>query len=194
MVFGLSTIMDLGSLQQVTISNTPLNDTDIQKLKDKQIDVINETVYPAVQKMYFIEEKVEISVGKTYWQAPVCYPSGSVLEGAVWTSSDETVAVVDQTGAVTAKKDGNVEIKVTIADGELEAVYQMKIAGGVKGDINGDGNVILVDLMQCLNHVGRKELLEVEALEAADINEDGIVNLVDLMRLLNYVGRKSETL
>ena len=144
--------------------------------------------------MYFIEEKVEISLGKSYWQAPVCYPSGSVLEGAVWTSSDETVAVVDQTGAVTAKKDGNVEIKVTIADGELEAVYQMKIAGGVKGDINGDGNVNLVDLMQCLNHVGRKELLEGEALEAADINEDGIVNLVELMRLLNYVRRKSETL
>lgn len=48
--------------------------------------------------------------------------------------------------------------------------------------------------MQCLNHVGRKELLEGEALEAADINEDDVVNLVDLMRLLNYVGRKSETL
>lgn len=178
MIFGLSTIMDLGSLQQITISNTPLSDTDIQKLDEKNIEVINETVYPAVQRLYFIEEQAEISVGETYWQDPVCYPSGSVLEDAVWTSSDETVAVVDQSGVVTAQKDGSVEIKVTTADGGLEAVYQMNIAGGAKGDINGDGNINLVDLMQCLNHVGGKEFLEGETLEAADINEDGTVNLV----------------
>ena len=64
----------------------------------------------------------------------------------------------------------------------------------LKGDINGDGYINLVDLMKCLNHVGRKELLETEPLKAADINGDGIVNLVDLMRLLNYVGRKSSVL
>ena len=194
MIFGLSTIMDLGSLQQITISNTPLSDTDIQKLEEKNIEVINETVYPAVQRLYFIEEQAEISVGETYWQAPVCYPSGSVLEDAVWTSSDETVAVVDQSGVVTAEKAGSVEIKVTTADSELEAVYQMDISGGAKGDINGDGKINLVDLMQCLNHVGGKEFIEGEALEAADINEDGTVNLVDLMRLLNYVGGKSSVL
>ena len=62
------------------------------------------------------------------------------------------------------------------------------------GDINQDGQINLVDLMQCLNHVGRKELLEGQALKAADINGDGSVNLVDLMRLLNYVGRKTPTL
>ena len=194
MIFGLSIITDLESLQKITISYTPLSDTDIQKLDEKNIEVINETVYPAVQRLYFIEEQAEISVGETYWQAPVCYPSGSVLEDAVWTSSDETVAVVDQSGVVTAQKGGSVEIKVTTADGELEAVYQMNIAGGAKGDINGDGNINLVDLMQCLNHVGGKEFLEGETLEAADINEDGTVNLVDLMRLLNYVGGKSSIL
>lgn len=48
--------------------------------------------------------------------------------------------------------------------------------------------------MLCLNHVGRKELLEGKALAAADINNDNTVNLVDLMRLLNYVGRKSDSL
>ena len=42
--------------------------------------------------------------------------------------------------------------------------------------------------------MGRKELLEGEALKATDINGDGTVNLVDLMRLLNYVGRKTSAL
>ncbi len=80
-----------------------------------------------------------------------------------------------------------------------DCAWQIDISGfeftsDEPGDINADGNINLVDLMQCLNHVGRKELLEGEALKAADINEDGSVNLVDLMRLLNYVGRKSSTL
>ena len=194
MIFGLSVLTDLEGLQEINVSNTPLNNADIQALKEKEIAVINETILPAVQNMYFINDNVEIDQEGNYWQDPVCYPSGSVLENAVWTSSDEEIATVDSSGIVTAQKAGSVEIKVTTADGELTAAYQIHIEGGITGDINSDGNINLVDLMQCLNHVGRKELLEGQALKAADINEDGSVNLVDLMRLLNYVGRKSSTL
>lgn len=63
-----------------------------------------------------------------------------------------------------------------------------------KGDVNGDSNINLVDLMLCLNHVGGKELLEERGFAAADLNVDGNVDLVDLMRLLNYVGGKSDLL
>ena len=84
------------------------------------------------------------------------------------------------------KKDMNLDNNRTV-----KIVYDIDGGHIERGDINADGNVNLVDLMQCLNHVGGKEFLEGEALEAADINEDGIVNLVDLMRLLNYVGGKS---
>ena len=83
--------------------------------------------------------------------------------------------------------------------GASDADYVYNPNGGseeavTKGDINSDSNINLVDLMLCLNHVGRKELLEGKALAAADINNDNTVNLVDLMRLLNYVGRKSDSL
>ena len=69
-----------------------------------------------------------------------------------------------------------------------------KTSSVTKGDISGDGQINLVDLMQCLNHVGRKEILSGEVLQAADIDQNGNVNLVDLMRLLNYVGRKAPSL
>lgn len=59
------------------------------------------------------------------------------------------------------------------------------------GDINGDGNVNLVDLMMCLNHVSGEETLADDAFLAADINEDGNVNLTDLMRLLNFLSGES---
>lgn len=194
MIFGLSVLTDLEGLQEINVSNTPLNNADIQTLKEKGIAVINETILPAVQNMYFINNNVEIDQEGNYWQDPVCYPSGSILENAVWTSSDEKIATVDPSGIVTAQRAGSVEIRVITADGELTAAYQIHIEGGTTGDINADGQINLVDLMKCLNHVGRKELLEGEALKAADINGDGTVNLVDLMRLLNYVGRKTSAL
>lgn len=59
------------------------------------------------------------------------------------------------------------------------------------GDINGDGNVNLVDLMMCLNHVSGEETLTDSAFIAADINGDGEVNLTDLMRLLNFLSGES---
>ena len=62
------------------------------------------------------------------------------------------------------------------------------------GDINVDGDINLLDLMLCLNHVSKKKLLEGDAFSAADIDGNGAVNLSDLMRILNYVSKKSSSL
>ena len=53
MIFGLSVLTDLDGLQEVNVSNTPLNNADTQTLKEKGIAVINETILPAVQKYVF---------------------------------------------------------------------------------------------------------------------------------------------
>ena len=79
--------------------------------------------------------------------------------------------------------DGNLQC-FTISTKEVE----IKVTAG---DINGDGNVNLVDLMMCLNHVSGEETLTDSAFIAADINGDGEVNLTDLMRLLNFLSGES---
>lgn len=62
------------------------------------------------------------------------------------------------------------------------------------GDIDGDGEVTLLDLMACLNHVAKKKELTGDALRAADIDGKDGVKLADLMRILNYVSKKSDKL
>ncbi len=62
------------------------------------------------------------------------------------------------------------------------------------GDINNDGTVNLLDLMSCLNHVSKKNILTGGAFMAADIDGNDVVNLLDLMRILNYVSKKSAEL
>ena len=73
-------------------------------------------------------------------------------------------------------------------------VYQAETEKIISGDINLDGDINIVDLMMCLNHVGRKHSLIETAYKASDVNSDGYVNLTDLMRLLNYTGRRSDIL
>ena len=64
----------------------------------------------------------------------------------------------------------------------------------ITGDLDGDGNINIMDMMQSLNYVSKKGQLTDEQFAAADINGDGRVNLTDLMLLLNYISKKSSTL
>ena len=86
-------------------------------------------------------------------------------------------------------ENGMVSIKITKLSAFAVALQTVKI-----GDIDGNGEVNLVDLMMCLNHVSKKKMLEGDALAAADIDGKEGVTLVDLMRILNYVSKKSTVL
>ena len=61
------------------------------------------------------------------------------------------------------------------------------------GDINGDGQINIFDLTQCMNHIIKKAELTGNSLQAADVNEDGQVNIFDLTRIMNHIIKKSET-
>lgn len=98
------------------------------------------------------------------------------------------------TGTATQMLNGGAEGR-SITSQEFSFVVSSKTQDDVTlGDVNEDGQVNLVDLMQSLNHVGGKTFLTGNALLAADIDQNGDVDLVDLMRLLNYVGGKTEIL
>ncbi len=64
-------------------------------------------------------------------------------------------------------------------------------SSNMRGDINEDGAVDILDLMMCLNHVAGKTKLEGNAFVAANVNEDDVVNLYDLMKILNYIAKGS---
>lgn len=60
----------------------------------------------------------EVKAGETVTLEPK-HAEGTVLKGLVWTSSDETVATVNQSGVVKALKDGTVTITLSNATGVL---------------------------------------------------------------------------
>ncbi|MCI9615868.1 MAG: hypothetical protein HFG93_12065 [Dorea sp.] len=63
----------------------------------------------------------------------------------------------------------------------------------VLGDISGDGDIAMADLMMCLHHVSGRKFLSGTQFSAADIDGDGKIAMADLMKLLHYVsGRNKE--
>ena len=63
----------------------------------------------------------------------------------------------------------------------------------ILGDINGDGQINIFDLTQCMNHIIKKAELTGNSLQAADVSGDGQVNIFDLTRIMNFIIKKSES-
>lgn len=57
----------------------------------------------------------------------------------------------------------------------------------IRGDVNGDGEINIVDYIKLLKHVLNSKKLTNEYLKAADINKDGMADIVDLIRVQKHV-------
>jgi hypothetical protein len=83
---------------------------------------------------------------------------------------------------------GDYDIKFWFEDddeiGEPQIVIPVTIGGscGLNGDVNGDNNVNVVDVVVIVNHV-----LENTTDPCADLSGDGLINVVDIVQLVNII-------
>lgn len=74
-------------------------------------------VVQPVTSIYLNKSKVSMTAGETEQLTASIYPWDATDKAVTWSSSDETVATVDNSGKVTALKKGSVVITVTANDG-----------------------------------------------------------------------------
>ena len=55
------------------------------------------------------------------------------------------------------------------------------------GDVNGDGTMNVLDIVQIANHILGATLLEGCALDVADYTQDGLVNVLDIVQIANVI-------
>lgn len=115
------------------------------------------------------------------------------LEGTVggtWSSSNPSVATVDQTGLVTGISPGKAIITYKTSNG-YSAHCEITVSNYLKGDVNRDGSVNIKDAMEIMYIVtGRKPLTEDVSI-IGDLNDDKSVNIKDAMEIMYIVtGRK----
>ena len=146
-----STLQDCTSLQTI---NIPLNlHKDIPLpgtfCREDNPDIIY-TSLPTAQTSSFIIVKVNIpttgvtvtptnqtiNVGKTFTITPTVTPDNATDKSIIWTSSDDTIATVDDNGTVTALMEGTATITATTNDGGFTAscvITVVKREGRVTG-------------------------------------------------------------
>ena len=146
-----STFQDCTSLQTINIpinlhKDIPLPGTFC---REDNPDIIY-TSLPTAQTSSFIIVKVNIpttgvtvtptnqtiNVGKTFTITPTVTPDNATDKNIIWTSSDDTIATVDDNGKVTALMEGTATITATTNDGGFTAscvITVVKREGRVTG-------------------------------------------------------------
>lgn len=92
------------------------------------------------------------------------YPEDATDKEIVYTSSDESIATVDQTGRVTAKRSGKVTITYKAKNYDVENTINVLIfdndVSTKIGDVDGDGIVDILDLVKLRRHVAGVEEIQ----------------------------------
>lgn len=58
---------------------------------------------------------------------------------------------------------------------------------GQRGDVNGDGEINILDVLATVNHILGIKLLEEDTLSQADCNGDGNINILDALGIVNVI-------
>ncbi len=134
----------------------------------------------------------EMKVGEQVTISATITPSDATDKTIIWSSSDTKVATVDTAGKVTAIGEGSAVITAKAKDaGGKSATCSIKVVkqdSVVKGDLTGDGEVAMVDVVKVARAVGGYITLTPEEVAAADVTGDGEVAMGDVVKIARYVG------
>ena len=99
---------------------------------------VNPKVYP-VTGVSLDKTTITLTEGDAQTLVATVAPENATNKNVTWSSSDETVATVDQSGKVTAVKAGEATITVKTEDGGKTATCKVTVKGAIEG-INPGGS------------------------------------------------------
>ncbi len=126
-------------------------------------------------EIYRIEDTIQgISPGTT---------AEDFLKSFTLSDTEASLIVVDGNGVrVTGTVGTGCSMHVFKGD-VLYAVYPLLI----RGDVNGDGVISIIDLLQIQQHLLKVRILSDHALHAADVSKDGAITIVDLLKTQQHL-------
>ena len=143
-----------------------------------------------VTELVLENEVPEIEVGKCTRILATFQPMDIDGREIIWSSSNESIATVDEYGRVTGIAPGEVEITAQVKGSEAVTSCTVTVlprtTERLPGDADGDGEVTLKDAAQILRYLAGGWGAVID-LENADVNRDGEVNLKDAVILRRYL-------
>lgn len=103
-----------------------------------------------VKSLTLDKHKVSLNIGNIQQLRATILPQQEANSTIVWSSSDDSVAVVDQNGVVTAKGVGKVMITALVESLDLMDTCEVSVVPTC-GDVNVDGKVNVSDIVLIVN-------------------------------------------
>lgn len=126
----VATVSDTGEVEAVGEGEADIT----AAVQDTELSAVCKiTVLPKIESVDLSDTTLSLKVGGTVQLTYTVQPEDAVVETATYTSSDESVATVDEEGAVTAVADGTATVTVDV-DGvtaECEVTVSTKAASAV---------------------------------------------------------------
>ena len=123
-----------------------------------------------------------LNVGQSQKITPIQLPVAGYT--ITWKSNKTTVATVNSSGVVTARKAGIARITATINGTSQSDYCDVTVKEILLGDVNDDESVNIADVTSLIDL-----LLNGSSFynAAADMNQDGSVNIADVTALIDYL-------
>ncbi len=150
----------------------------------------SEPVFIPVQSISVSPSSVRMTVGATRQLTATVLPTNATNRAVSWTSSNTSVVTVGSDGRITALKTGTAMVTAHAKDGTgvSGSCTVTVVAGGgserLPGDVNGDGEVNISDVIRLINAVLNEDFTGID-MDNADVNGDGVVNISDVVALIS---------
>ena len=139
-----------------------------------------------VREVTIDKQEVSIRAKETATLAVTVLPAFATDKSIVWTSSDTSVATVDQAGTVKAIGVGEATITATAADGSGRSASCMVTVLATPGDVNNDGKINITDIIATASYIlGNNPARFVY--EAADMNHSNSINVTDIIGIASII-------
>ena len=162
----------------ITVESTDGNTKSIISVKVKPI---------LVESIKLNKEVLNLEVDDTFELIATINPNNATNKKVKWSSSNEKVVTIKD-GKVTAKGEGSAVITVESLDGNAKTTITVSVIDPlVTGDVDGDGKVNIVDLVQLRKHLAGITTLKGDAFKGADVTKDGVVNILDLVKIRKHL-------
>ena len=144
-------------------------------------------LYHPVTGITISHSSAKIKVGETLQLTATVNEDASEKQ-VIWSSSDESVATIDNDGLITGIHYGTVTISV-MAKNEPEVISTCDVRVYLLGDVNHDGVITIADVTALVNIILGKDNGDTPMYDhdAADVNEGQSITIADVTALVNMI-------